>query len=81
MDIMTLTDDHGVDHQYELLDTLTYENNIYCFFYPLEFDDTEVLILRADENEDPTKSTYNFVEDEVLLNKIFDMFKKKNNIV
>lgn len=78
LDIMTLTDDHGVDHQYRLLDTITFNEKIYCFFYPIEFGDTELLILRADENENPELSTYNFEENEEVLNKVLDMFKEKH---
>lgn len=78
--IITLTDEKGVDTEYEFLDLISYEGKDYVVLLPVESDDEDdgmVVILEVEESDDPDTESYVSVEDEELLSSIFDIFKDK----
>ncbi|MGN1030270.1 MAG: DUF1292 domain-containing protein, partial [Butyricicoccaceae bacterium] len=83
-EVLTLTDENGVESDYVQLDMISYEEQDYIVLAQadaLEGDgeeDVEVLILKVDpaeDGDDADLERFSAVEDEELLNKLFDLFK------
>ena len=75
-----LTDENGEQQEYEVLDLIEYENKEYVVLLPyndFEQEDDEVLILEIEEGDDEIDE-YLSVDDEVLLNILFEIFKERN---
>ncbi|WP_298532144.1 DUF1292 domain-containing protein [uncultured Ruminococcus sp.] len=75
---ITLTDDDGKDISFEILDTIEYKERIFAVLLPFEDTDDEVVILEVIPAEDPEYDDFVSVDDEELLNEVFEKFKKKN---
>ena len=81
--IVTLKDEDGNDVKFEFLDLIDYEGEEYVVLLPAEeaedVEPEEVVILQlekdADENSD--EETYVSVDDENVLNAVFEIFKEK----
>lgn len=77
---IVLTYENGEQQEYEVLDLIEYENNEYVVLLPyndFEQEDDEVLILEIEEGDDEIDE-YLSVDDEVLLNILFEIFKERN---
>ena len=74
---ITLTDDDGKDISFEILDTIEYKERIFAVLLPFEDTDDEVVILEVIPAEDPEYDDFVSVDDEELLNEVFEEFKKK----
>lgn len=78
--IIVLEDDLGNEVEFEFLDVVDYEGEEFLILMPVEEEDDdedgEVLILKIvsvdDENE-----TFEGIEDEELVNAVFEVFKNK----
>ena len=77
MNVISLRDEKGNKFSYELLDIIKYGEKIYGVFYPKEEGDTEILILRIEESENPEESVYVVEQDEQIIGKVFNEFKEK----
>ncbi len=75
-EILTLTDENGVDTDFEYLDCLTYNGKEYLILMPAGDEDTEIVILEI-EPVDEENENYLAVEDEDTLNTVYDLFKEK----
>lgn len=75
-EILTLTDENGVDTDFEYLDCLTYNGKEYLILLPAGDEDTEIVILEI-EPVDEENENYLAVEDEDTLNAVYDLFKEK----
>lgn len=75
-EILTLTDENGVDADFEYLDCLTYNGKEYLILMPAGDEDTEIVILEI-EPVDEENENYLAVEDEDTLNAVYDLFKEK----
>ena len=79
--VITLNDEEGNEVQFELLDLIEYDNEEYVVLLPIpeegEEEVEEVLILKYEENESETEESYTSVDDEEVLNSVFDIFKEK----
>ncbi len=75
-EILTLTDENGVDTDFEYLDCLTYEGKEYLVLMPAEEEATEIVILEV-EPVDEENENYLAVEDEAILDAVYGMFKEK----
>ena len=74
--ILTLTDENGDDVDFEYLDCLEYEGTEYLVLMPVDEENNEVVILEV-EPVDEENENYLAVEDEAVLNAVFEMFKEK----
>ena len=72
--ILTLTDENGVDTNFEYLDCIEYEGVEYLVLMPE--GDEEIVILEV-EPVDEELENYLAVEDETVLNAVFAIFKDK----
>lgn len=72
--ILTLTDENGVDTNFEYLDCIELEGVEYLVLMPEESD--EIVILQV-EPVDEEVENYLAVEDEKVLDTVFAIFKEK----
>ncbi len=75
-EILTLTDENGVETDFEYLDCLTYQDKEYLVLMPAEEEATEIVILEV-EPVDEENENYLAVEDEEILDAVYGMFKEK----
>ena len=78
--IIVLTDEDGVDVEFEFCASVEYEGNEYVVLLPTEDDDGEVVILQVVEDEnssDEDEVTYVGVDDDDVLQAVFDLFKEQ----
>ena len=73
---ITLTDDDGKDVSFEILDTVQYDERLFTVLLPFDEEDDGVVILEIIPSEDPEFDDFVAVEDEDLLNDVFEEFKK-----
>ena len=74
--LITLEDEEGVEVEFEFLDIVEYEGEEYIVLIENDEDADEVVILKINPIDDETEE-YVSIEDEELLDKLFDIFKKK----
>jgi uncharacterized protein YrzB (UPF0473 family) len=74
--ILTLTDENGQDVDFEYLDCIEYEGKEYLVLIPAEEDDGHIVILEIEPIDEETEN-YLSVEDETILNTVYEMFKEK----
>lgn len=78
--IIVLNDENGEEVPFEFLDLIELEGEEYVVLLPVEEDEEEageVVILKVEDTESEEEESYVSVEDEEILNKVFEMFKEK----
>lgn len=82
--IVVLNDENGKEVKFEFLDIIELDNEEYVVLLPVSEDEQsedegEVVILKIEDNddEDSDEESYVSVEDEEILNKVFEIFKEK----
>ncbi|MBR0510434.1 MAG: DUF1292 domain-containing protein [Clostridia bacterium] len=79
--IIMLNDEEGNDIPFEFLDSIQYEGEEYMVLLPADDEEAdEVVILRVEELNDEEESLVP-VEDDTVLQKVFDLFKEQNSDV
>ena len=73
---ITLTDDNGEDISFEIIDTLEYDDRTFAVLLPFEDEDGEVIILEILPGEGPDYDEFVSVDDDDLIEKVFEEFKK-----
>ena len=73
--IFTLEDDLGNEVEFELLDVITYKNDEYAVLIENTPDVQDLTILKIDSIDDQ-EEVYTGIDDDDLVQKIFDIFKK-----
>ena len=76
MNIITLTDEDGVDFDMELIDVFPYQGKEYVVLLPVNDEDGDTLILEIEDNEDGAEALLS-VEDLDVLEAVFELFKSK----
>ena len=76
-EIIVLEDEEGNEVEFELGDKVVYEGKEYVVLLPLAEDDNGIVILEYEEGGDEEGDLYTDVEDEDILNAVFDIFKEK----
>lgn len=75
--IITLTDEEGNEVQLEFLDLIEYQGQEYVVLLPMDDDDTEVVILQVEPGESEDEESYVSVDDDDLVQAVFEIFKEK----
>ena len=78
--IIVLNDEEGNEVQFEFLDLVELDGEEYVVLLPLEEDEEEegeVVILKVEDTESETEESYVSVDDEEVLQKVFDIFREK----
>ena len=73
---LVLTDENGVDQEFEYLDCIEYEGKEYLVLIPAEEDANEIVILEI-EPVDEENENYLAVEDEATLEAVYEIFKER----
>ena len=74
--ILTLTDENGVQTQFEYMDCIEYEGKEYLVLLPMDEEDDEIVILEV-EPVDEENENYLAVDDEAVLMAVYEIFKEK----
>ena len=74
--IITLTNDNGEEVEYQLIDSITYENAEYVVLLPVDEEDCEVVILAVEADDDEMEN-YVVVDDEEILEGVYAIFKER----
>jgi uncharacterized protein YrzB (UPF0473 family) len=74
--ILTLTDENGVDTDFEYLDCIEYEGTEYLVLMPADEAATEIVILAVEPVDEETEN-YLSVADENILNAVYGIFKER----
>lgn len=72
--IITLTDENGVDIDFEYMDCIDYQGKEYLALLPAEEGNNEIVILEV-EPVDEENENYIAVEDEAVLEAVYGIFK------
>ena len=81
--VIVLNDEEGNEVKFEFLDLVELDEEEYVVLLPItenedEDGDGEIVILKLeDTEEDSEEESYIGVEDEEILNKVFEIFKEK----
>ncbi|MBQ6852143.1 MAG: DUF1292 domain-containing protein [Oscillospiraceae bacterium] len=74
--LLTLTDENGVETEFEYLDCITYNEIEYLVLIPADEDANEIVILEV-QPVDEENENYVAVEDEAILDAVYDIFKER----
>lgn len=77
--IIVLNDENGNEVNFEFLDLIEYNGEEYVVLLPCDgIDDAgEVVILKLEDTDDEDTESYASVDDESVLNAVFEIFKDK----
>lgn len=77
--IIVLNDEEGNEAEFEFLDLIEYDGEEYVVLLPVEESDDagEVVILKLEDTDSEDEESYVSVDDEEILNKVFEIFKEK----
>ncbi len=79
--IVVLNDENGEEVSFEFLDVVELDGEEYVILLPIEEEDEEeageVVILKIEDTENEEEESYVSVEDDEVLNKVFEIFKEK----
>ncbi len=74
--LITLTDDEGNDVEFEFLDIVEYDGEEYIVLIENDEDADEVVILQINSIDEETEEFVS-IDDEEVLQTVFNIFKKK----
>lgn len=77
--IIILNDEEGNEAEFEFLDLIEYDGEEYVVLLPVEEseDAGEVVILKLEDTDSEDEESYVSVDDDEVLNKVFEIFKEK----
>ena len=77
--IIILNDEDGNEVQFEFLDLIELDGEEYVVLLPTEDDEEEgeVVILKVEDTDSEDEESYVSVDDQEVLNKVFEIFKEK----
>lgn len=74
--VLTLTDENGQEVEFEYLDCIEFQGKEYLVLMPTEELSTEIIILEVEPVDDENEN-YLSVQDEDVLNAVYEIFKEK----
>jgi len=79
--IIVLTDEDGNDVEFEFLDNVEYEGNLYVVMIPVEDEDAGVVVMLLEEGETEDEDSLLTVTDEDVVEAVYEIFKENNKDV
>ena len=73
---LMLTDENGVDTEFEYLDCIEYDGKEYLVLLPLDDEEGAIVILEV-EPVDEENENYLAIEDEAILVAVYEIFKDR----
>ena len=74
--ILTLTDENGEETEFEYLDSVEYGGQEYLILTPTGEESGQVVILQVEPVDEETEN-YLAVEDEILVNEVYAIFRER----
>ena len=74
--ILSLTDENGEEVEFEYLDCIEFQGKEYLVLIPCESEEAEIVILEVEPVDEETEN-YLSVQDEGILNAVYEIFKEK----
>ena len=74
--ILVLTDENGIDVEFEYLDCIEYSGKEYLALMPAAEDSNEIVILEVEPVDDENEN-YLAVTDEAVLDAVYGIFKER----
>ncbi len=74
--VLILTDEDGQDVSFEYLDSVDYQGKEYLILMPSDEAETQIVILEV-EPVDEENENYLSVNDEAILDAVYDIFKER----
>ena len=74
--ILSLTDENGEEVEFEYLDCIEFQGKEYLVLVPCESEASEIVILEVEPVDEETEN-YLSVQDEAILNAVYEIFKDK----
>jgi len=74
-----LQGDDGQDYSFEVLDVIEYKGGQYVILLGEGEDEVTILMLDPAESDDEETESYSAVEDEAVLQAVFEIFKENNS--
>ncbi len=78
--VIVLNDEDGNEVNFEFLDLVELDGEEYVILLPTDEDEAEpgeVVILQVEDTDSEDEESYISVEDDEILNKVFEIFKEK----
>ena len=79
--VVVLNDEEGNEVRFEFLDLVELNDEEYVILLPMtednEEEEGEVVILKVEDSDDEEEESYVSVDDEAILNQVFDIFKER----
>ncbi len=79
--VVVLNDEEGNEVKFEFLDLVELNDEEYVILLPMTEDDEEeegeVVILKVEDSDNDEEESYVSVDDEAILNQVFDIFKER----
>ena len=80
--VIVLNDETGAEVKFEFLDLVELDGEEYVVLLPADEEENEeeageVVILKVEDTDSEEEESYVSVDDEEVLNKVFEMFKEK----
>ena len=79
--IVILNDENGNEVRFEFLDLIELDDEEYVVLLPVteegEEEEGEVVILKVEDTDSEDEESYVIVDDQEILNKVFEIFKEK----
>ncbi len=79
--IVILNDEEGNEVKFEFLDLVELNDEEYVILLPMtedeEEEEGEVVILKVEDSDDDEEESYVSVDDENILNQVFEIFKER----
>lgn len=74
---ITLTDDDGNEVSFEVIGEVKYKERYFAVLLPFDEDDDGVVILEIMPSDDEEMGEFLSIDDEKLLNEVFEKFKSE----
>ncbi len=74
---ITLTDENGEDVSFEIIGEVEYNERLFAVLIPFDEEDDGVVILEILPTDDPEFDEFVSIDDDKLLNDVFEKFKKE----
>ena len=74
--ILSLTDENGEEVEFEYLDCIEFQGKEYLVLMPADESSSEIVILEVEPVDEETEN-YLSVQDEGILNAVYEIFKEK----
>ena len=78
--VVELMDEEGNAYAFELLDIVDCEGKEYAVLFPCDDPESEEVLIceYTDDPDDPEQEMYLPVDDEALINRVYEIFKRMN---